>query len=113
MSTSGGQGLGDEDGVGVDTAGAEQSGTETVTLAQRYAGISSKFRSEMSMMIDASQHEMQVMTGAEEYCANVVGQLTRLQAQTGALGDSARAGAANARQADDEIGTGLGSAYGI
>lgn len=105
--------MGAEDGVGVDTAGAEQFGTETVTLAQRYAGISSNFQNEMSMMSNASQHEMQVMTGAQEYCATVVGQLTRLQAQTGALGDGARAGAANARQADDQIGAGLGSVYRI
>ena len=101
----------DEDGVGVDTTAAEQSGTQAVTLAERYAGISATFRSEVSLMSDASCNEMVVANGILDFAANVVGQLTQLQAHTSALGDSAQAGAADARQADYQIGTGLGSIY--
>ena len=103
----------DEDGVGVDTTAAEQSGTEAVTLAEQYAGISANFRTEMSLLSDASCNEMVVANGALDYAANVVGQLTQLQAHTGALGDSAQAGADAAREADCQIGTGLGSIYAI
>lgn len=103
----------DQDGVGVDTTAAEQSGTQAVTLAGRYAGISSNFQTEMSLMSEASRNEMMVANGILDYAANVVGQLTQLQAHTSALGDSARAGADAARQADYQIGTGLGSIYAI
>ena len=101
----------DEDGVGVDTTAAGQSGGEAVTLAERYAGISSNFQTETSLMSDASCNEMVVANGILDFAANVVGQLTQLQAHTSALGDSARAGAAAARQADYQIGTGVGSIY--
>jgi len=102
-------GAGDE--VGVDTTAAERSGTETATLAERYAGISTSFQTEMSLLSDASCNEMPVASGALDYCADVVGQLTALQAHTSTLGASAVTAAADARRADDEIGTGLASVY--
>lgn len=101
----------DEDGIGVDPDAADRAGAETATLAERYASIGADFRAEMSMLGQASLNEMQVVSAAEDYCANIIGQLVGLQAFTGALGDSAQAGAAAARRADSEIGTGLGTVY--
>jgi hypothetical protein len=103
--------MGAEDEVGVDTAAADRSGTETATLAERYAGISTSFQTELSQLSEASCNEMPVANSALDYCADVVGQLTALQAHTSTLGTSAVAGAAAARRADGEIGTGLGSVY--
>ncbi|MGI8721417.1 MAG: hypothetical protein ACR2JG_04235 [Geodermatophilaceae bacterium] len=99
------------DGVGVDTTSAEQAGGEVASLAERYAGISTSFQTEMSRLSDASCNEMPVANGALDYCADVVGQLTSLQAHTNTLGTSAVSGAAAARRADDDIGSGLGSIY--
>ncbi len=103
--------MGAEEEVGVDTTAADRSGAETATLAERYAGISTSFQTEMSLLSDASRNEMPVANGALDYCADIVGQLTALQAHTDTLGTSAVAGAADARRADDEIGTGLASVY--
>lgn len=100
-----------EGGVGVDTGGAEESGSVAATLAERYATISADFRTEMSLLSEASRNESPVVNGAVEYCANVVDQLTRLQAHTSDLGTSAVAGARAARRADEEIGTGLGTVF--
>lgn len=97
--------------VGVDTSAADQAGAETASLAQRYATIGADFRTELSRLGQASLNEMQVVTAAEEYCGDIVGQLVQLQSFTGALGDSAQEAAAAARQADYQIGTGLGSVY--
>jgi len=99
----------DEDGIGVEPDAADRAGAETVTLAERYATIAQDFRTEMSLLSQASMNEMPVATGAEEYCGNLVGALTQLQAHTAALGTSAQTGAADARRADDDIGTGLAS----
>lgn len=100
-------GAGDE--VGVDTAGADAGGADTVALAERYADLTGDFRAQLTMLGDASMNEMPVVSGAEDYCASVVGQLSALQAHTGALGAAAQAAAASARRADDDIGTGLGT----
>lgn len=100
-----------EDEVGVETAAADQGGAEAATLAERYATISRDFRTEMSLLGEASHNEMPVLTGAEDYCATIVGQLTALQEHTRDLAAGASSGAAAARRADDEIGTGLGSVY--
>lgn len=105
--------MSDEDGIGVDTTSAEQSGEELLSLADRYAGITTSFQTEMSLLSEASCNEMVVANGALDYAANMVGGLTYLQEHTDALGDSARAGAAASRQADYQIGTGLGSVYAI
>lgn len=101
----------DEDGVGVDTTAAEQSGSEVVSLAERYAAILTTFQTEMALLSEASWNEMLVANAALDYCATFVEKLRQLQAQTSALGTSAVAGAAAGRRADDQIGTGLGSVY--
>lgn len=106
----GDDGVGD-DGVGVDTAAAEQSGGEVESLSERYAGISRRLQIEMSLLSQASCNEMPVANGALDYCADIVGQLTSLQAHTSTLGTSAVAGAMAARRADDDIGAGFGSVY--
>ncbi len=103
--------MGDEEGVGVDPAAAEQSGAEVVTLAQRYAGISRNFQAEMSLLSDASCNEMVVANSALDYAANVVGQLTRLQENTRGLGANAVQAGQAARQADRDIATGLASSF--
>lgn len=103
--------MGARDDVGVDTTGAEQSGTEAVALADRYANLTGDFRVEMSRLGQASMNEMPVVSGAEDYCSSVVGQLVALQAHTGALGEAAQAGAAAARRTDDDIGIGLGTVF--
>jgi len=103
--------MGAENEVGVDTTAADRTGTETATLAKRYAGISTSFQAELSLLSEASRNEMPVASGALDYCADIVGQLTALHAHTGTLGTNAVAGAADARRADDEIGTGLASVY--
>lgn len=99
------------DGVGVDPTSAERSGGEVESLAERYTDISTRFQTEMLLLSDASWSEMPVVNGALDYCADVVGQLTALQAHTSTLGTSAVEGAAAARRADDQIGAGLGSIY--
>lgn len=101
----------EEDGVGVDTTAAEQSGSEAVSLAERYATIRTDFQTEMTLLSQASCNEMAVANGALDYCANLVDQLGKLQAHTSTLGTSAVAGAAAGRRADDQIGTALGSVY--
>lgn len=103
--------MGDEDGVGVDTTAAEQSGRDLVSLAERYAGIISCFRTEMTLLSEASRNEMPVANAALDYCADFVDQLVALQAHTSTVGTSAVAGATAGRRADDEIGTGFGSVY--
>ncbi|CAN5371739.1 hypothetical protein BH24ACT9_BH24ACT9_16000 [soil metagenome] len=100
-----------DDGVGVDPTAAEQNGAEAMTLAQRYATISTDFQSEMFGLSEASRNESQVVNGALDYCADIVGQLTQLQQHTRDLGANGVAGAAAARRADDEIGTGLGTIF--
>lgn len=101
----------DGDEVGVDPTAAEQGGTEAATLAQRYASIGTDFQTEMSLLSEASRNESQVANAALDYCANVIGQLTRLQEHTGALAANAVAGASAARRADDQIGTGFGTIF--
>ncbi|MBA3369114.1 MAG: hypothetical protein H0T99_10705 [Geodermatophilaceae bacterium] len=101
----------DEDGLGVDTCGADQAGVEAATLAERYTSIGTDFQLGMTHLREASTLEMAVMTGAMDYAATVIEHLTRLQEFTGALGESAQQAAAAARQADYQIGTGLGSVY--
>lgn len=101
----------DQDGVGVDTTAAEQSGAEATSLAERYSGIAENFRTEMSILSDNSSAEMPVVSGALDYCADIVGQLIKLQVHTAALGTGSAAGAAAARRADSEVGTGLGTSY--
>jgi len=103
----------DQDGIGVDTSGADRAGAETVTLAARYASIAQDFRTEISLMGQASLNEMPVVSGAEDYCANIVGSLVHLQVHTGALGDNAQDGAGAARAADLQAGAGMGSSYAI
>lgn len=103
--------MGDEDGVGVDTTSAERSGAEAGTLAEQYAGISTNFRAEMSLLSEASGNEMTVANGALDYAADIVGQLTQLQEHTRDLGASAVSGAGAARRADTDIGTGLASSF--
>lgn len=95
-----------EDGVGVDTDAATQSGAEAASLAERYVSIGTDFQCETTCLSENSA-ESQVANGVLEYAAELVGQLTELQAHTGALGAAATAGAAAARRADDEVGTGL------
>lgn len=102
--------MGDEDEVGVDTGAADRAGGEVETLAQRYARIGTDFQVEMTILSDAST-EMPVVTGALDYCADVVAGLTRLQAHTGALGANALAAASTARRADVAIGTGLATVF--
>lgn len=102
--------MSDEEGVGVDTGAADQAGSEVGALAQRYASITADFRAELSVLSEASV-EMPVRTGALDYCATGIEHLTRLQAHTGALGASAQAGAAAARTADIEVGTGLATIF--
>lgn len=99
-----------EDEIGVDTTAAEQSGAEVESLAQRYVRIGTDFQVEMRILSEASA-EMPVVTGSLDYSADVVGQLTLLQVHTGALGANAAAGGGAARQADNEIGTGLGTVF--
>ncbi len=103
--------MGDEDEIGVDPTSAERCGTEAMTLAQRYATISTDFQSEMFGLSEASRNESQVVNGALDYCSDIVGQLTQLQQHTRDLGANGVAGAAAARRADDEIGTGLGTIF--
>lgn len=99
-----------EDGVGVDTDAAEHGGLEAIALAERYATISADFRTELSILSEASA-EMPVVTGALDYVADVVGQLLQLQVHTDALGASSTSGAAAGRRADVEIGSGLGTVF--
>lgn len=101
----------DEDEVGVDPIAAEQSGNEAATLAERYACIGTDFQTEMFQLSEASRNESQVVNGALDYCAGIVGQLTQLQELTRSLGANAVAGAGAARRADDQIGTGLGTIF--
>lgn len=101
--------MGDEAGVGVDTTAAEQSGGQLVSLAQRYAGISTNFQIEMTLLSEASRNEMVVANGALDYAANIIGQLTQLQEHTRDLGGSAVEAGAAARRADLDMGTGLSS----
>jgi len=103
--------MGAEDEVGVDTSAADATGAETLALADRYANLCGEFRVELALLGQASMNEMPVVSGTEDYCASVVGQLTVLQAHTGALGEAAQAAAASARSADHEIGTGLGTVF--
>lgn len=101
----------DQDGVGVDTTAAEQSGNEVVSLAERYAGITTDYQTEMTHLSEASGNEMAVANSSLDYCANFLDHLSQLQAHTSTLGTSAVAGATAGRRADDEIGAGLGSVY--
>lgn len=103
--------MGDESGVGVDTSSAERSGAEAQTLAERYADISTRFQTEMTLLSEASGNEMPVANGALDYAAAMVGQLTQLREHTRALGSNAVAGAGAARRADLAIGTGLGRIF--
>lgn len=100
----------DEDGVGVDTGAADESGAAAATLAERYASIGTDFQCETTSLSENSA-EMPVVSGVLEYAAELVGQLTRLQANTNALGAAARAGAEVARRADDEVGIGLATVF--
>lgn len=102
----------ERDELGVDTGAADRSGAQAASLAQRYAHIGGNFQTEMTILSEASV-EMPVLSGALDYSAGVIGQLTALQAHTGALGDAATAGAASARRADCEIGAGLGTIFAI
>lgn len=100
----------DADGIGVDTGSADRRGAQAASLAERYADIGTDFQAEMSILSDSSA-EMPVVSGALDYSAGIVGQIVALQVHTGALGDSAQAAAGAARQADDQMGAGLGSVY--